>query len=204
MTSAHSRATFKWDDPLLLDAAADRRRAHGARHRACLRAGQAHAAHPRRVPARADRSSRSSARWARSASSARPFRRSTAVRASTTFATGSIAREVERVDSGYRSMMSVQSSLVMYPIYTYGSEAQTAQVPAEACDRRVDRLLRPDRAQSRLRSGRHGDARAQRTGRLQALGRQDVDHQLARSPTCSSSGRRTTRASSAASSSTRA
>jgi len=37
---------------------------------------------------------------------------------------GLIAREVERVDSGYRSMMSVQSSLVMFPIFTYGSEAQ--------------------------------------------------------------------------------
>ncbi len=37
---------------------------------------------------------------------------------------GLIAREVERVDSGYRSMMSVQSSLVIYPIFTYGSEAQ--------------------------------------------------------------------------------
>ena len=37
---------------------------------------------------------------------------------------GLIAREVERVDSGYRSMMSVQSSLVMYPIYAYGSQAQ--------------------------------------------------------------------------------
>ena len=37
---------------------------------------------------------------------------------------GLIAREVERVDSGYRSMMSVQSSLVMYPIYAYGSEVQ--------------------------------------------------------------------------------
>ncbi len=37
---------------------------------------------------------------------------------------GLAAREVERVDSGYRSMMSVQSSLVMYPIYAYGSEAQ--------------------------------------------------------------------------------
>ncbi len=36
---------------------------------------------------------------------------------------GLIAREIERVDSGYRSMMSVQSSLVMYPIYTYGTEA---------------------------------------------------------------------------------
>ena len=37
---------------------------------------------------------------------------------------GLIAREVERVDSGYRSMMSVQSSLVMHPIYAFGSEEQ--------------------------------------------------------------------------------
>ena len=40
---------------------------------------------------------------------------------------GLIAREVERVDSGYRSALSVQSSLVMYPIYAYGSEAQKKQ-----------------------------------------------------------------------------
>jgi len=37
---------------------------------------------------------------------------------------GLVAREVERVDSGYRSMMSVQSSLVMFPIHAYGSDAQ--------------------------------------------------------------------------------
>ncbi len=37
---------------------------------------------------------------------------------------GLVAREIERVDSGYRSMNSVQSSLVMYPIYAYGSEEQ--------------------------------------------------------------------------------
>ena len=37
---------------------------------------------------------------------------------------GLMSREVERVDSGYRSAMSVQSSLVMHPIYAYGSEAQ--------------------------------------------------------------------------------
>jgi glutaryl-CoA dehydrogenase len=37
---------------------------------------------------------------------------------------GLIAREIERVDSGYRSMLSVQSSLVMFPIFSYGSEAQ--------------------------------------------------------------------------------
>ena len=40
---------------------------------------------------------------------------------------GLIAREIERVDSGYRSMMSVQSSLVMYPIDAYGSDAQRAR-----------------------------------------------------------------------------
>ena len=40
---------------------------------------------------------------------------------------GLVAREIERVDSGYRSMMSVQSSLVMYPINAYGSAAQRAK-----------------------------------------------------------------------------
>jgi glutaryl-CoA dehydrogenase len=40
---------------------------------------------------------------------------------------GLIAREVERVDSGYRSMMSVQSSLVMVPIHAFGSEAQKSR-----------------------------------------------------------------------------
>jgi glutaryl-CoA dehydrogenase len=43
---------------------------------------------------------------------------------SSSVAYGLIAREVERVDSGYRSAMSVQSSLVMHPIFAYGSEAQ--------------------------------------------------------------------------------
>ena len=37
---------------------------------------------------------------------------------------GLVAREIERIDSGYRSMMSVQSSLVIYPIYAYGTEEQ--------------------------------------------------------------------------------
>jgi glutaryl-CoA dehydrogenase len=40
---------------------------------------------------------------------------------------GLAAREIERVDSGYRSMMSVQSSLVMYPIHAFGTEAQRAR-----------------------------------------------------------------------------
>ena len=37
---------------------------------------------------------------------------------------GLVAREIERVDSGYRSMLSVQASLVMHPIFTYGTEEQ--------------------------------------------------------------------------------
>ena len=40
---------------------------------------------------------------------------------------GLIAREVERVDSGYHSALSVQSSLVMYPIHEFGSEAQRSK-----------------------------------------------------------------------------
>ena len=66
---------------------------------------------------------------------------------------GLVAREVERVDSGYRSMMSVQSSLVMYPIHAYGSERAEAEIPAEAGVRRMDRLLRPDRAGCRSDPG---------------------------------------------------
>ena len=51
---------------------------------------------------------------------------------------GLIAREVERIDSGYRSMMSVQSSLVMYPIHAYGSEAQRhAYLPGLAAGRLI-------------------------------------------------------------------
>jgi glutaryl-CoA dehydrogenase len=51
---------------------------------------------------------------------------------------GLIAREVERVDSGYRSMMSVQSSLVMYPIHAYGTEAQKREyLPGLAAGRLI-------------------------------------------------------------------
>jgi glutaryl-CoA dehydrogenase len=46
---------------------------------------------------------------------------------------GLVAREIERVDSGYRSMMSVQSSLVIYPIYAYGSEAQREKYLPKLC-----------------------------------------------------------------------
>ena len=74
---------------------------------------------------------------------------------------GLISREIERVDSGYRSAFSVQSSLVMYPIWEFGSEDADAEVSAEAAHRRVRRLLRADRAGCRLRS-RPRCARARR------------------------------------------
>ena len=68
---------------------------------------------------------------------------------------GLVAREVERVDSGYRSMMSVQSSLVMVPINEFGNEATKQKYLPRLATRRMDRLLRPDRAQPRLRPRQH-------------------------------------------------
>lgn len=63
---------------------------------------------------------------------------------------GLLARELERVDSGYRSAMSVQSSLVMHPIYAYGSEEQQQkylprlgeQLPVELGGRRAVPMVR--------------------------------------------------------------
>ena len=116
---------------------------------------------------------------------------------------GLIAREVERVDSGYRSMMSVQSSLVMTPIEAFGSLGAEAEISAQARDRRMDRLLRPDRAQSRLRSRLDGDARQEGRRRLFALRRQDLDFQRADRRRLPGLGQDRGRRSSAASSSKR-
>ncbi|KAJ7386612.1 hypothetical protein OS493_008761 [Desmophyllum pertusum] len=54
---------------------------------------------------------------------------------------GLIARECERVDSSYRSAMSVQSSLVMHPINAFGTEEQKQKVSSKACARQADWLL---------------------------------------------------------------
>ncbi len=103
---------------------------------------------------------------------------------------GLVAREVERVDSGYRSAMSVQSSLVMHPIHAYGSEDQRQKyLPRLASGEWVGcfGLTEPD----------HGSDPASMATRARpvdggyvAEGIQDVDHQQSRSPTSSSSGPR--------------
>ena len=92
---------------------------------------------------------------------------------------GLITREIERVDSGYRSSMSVQSSLVMHPIFAYGSEAQRKKyLPKLASGEWVGcfGLTEPD----------HGSdpgsmvTRAEKApGGYQADRHQDVDHQCA-------------------------
>ena len=91
---------------------------------------------------------------------------------------GLVAREVERVDSGYRSAMSVQSSLVMYPIYAYGTEAQRQRyLPRLATGEIIGcfGLTEPD----------HGSdpggmiTRARKTaGGYVLQGQQDLDHQF--------------------------
>ncbi len=113
---------------------------------------------------------------------------------------GLVAREVERVDSGYRSAMSVQSSLVMHPIYAYGDETQRKKyLPKLATGEWVGcfGLTEPD-----FGSDPGGMAtRARKVdGGCAALAARRCGSPTARSPTCSWSGPRTTPARSAASS----
>ena len=62
---------------------------------------------------------------------------------------GVIMQELERGDSGVRSMASVQGSLVMYPIYRFGSEEQKRKVSTKTGFGRVHRMFWFDRARSR-------------------------------------------------------
>ena len=103
---------------------------------------------------------------------------------------GLIAREVERVDSGYRSAMSVQSSLVMYPIYDFGTEEQRQKyLPKLATGEWVGcfGLTEPDHGSD---PGSMDDARGQ--GRLAAIGcaATRCGSPTRRSPTSLSSGPR--------------
>ena len=113
---------------------------------------------------------------------------------------GLIAREIERIDLGYRSMMSVQSSLVMVPIEAFGSLAQKQKYLPKLAQRRMDRLLRPHRAGPRLRPGSMVTRAKKIPGRLFASPARRRGSPTRRSPTCSSFGRRPKTASSAASS----
>ncbi len=90
---------------------------------------------------------------------------------------GLIAREVERVDSGYRSMMSVQSSLVMVPIHEFGNEATRQKYLPKLASGEIHRLLRPDRAEPRFRPGLDGHPGEEGRRRLSPERQQDVDHQ---------------------------
>src|SRR5258705_4989084 len=65
---------------------------------------------------------------------------------------GLISREIERADSGYRSMMSVQSSLVMYPIFSYGTEAPPRKYLPPLAQGELIGRFRLDRTQHRYRS----------------------------------------------------
>ena len=116
---------------------------------------------------------------------------------------GLIAREVERVDCGYRSAMSVQSSLVMYPIYAYGDEFQQKRyLPKLASGEWVGcfGLTEPDFGSDP--GGMTTRARKVEGGSVSPVPR--CGSPTARSPTCSWSGPRMMRARSVASSSSAA
>ncbi len=107
---------------------------------------------------------------------------------------GLIAREIERVDSGYRSMMSVQSSLVMYPIYAYGTEAQRRKyLPKLASGEWIGcfGLTEPNHGSD---PGIDGDARALASPAATSFPAPRCGFPIRRSPTCSSSGPRPTTA----------
>ena len=72
---------------------------------------------------------------------------------------GLVMQELERGDSGVRSFVSVQSALVMYPIYAFGSDEQKQTWLPAMQKRRKARLLRPDRARLRFQSRRHAHPR---------------------------------------------
>ncbi len=91
---------------------------------------------------------------------------------------GLIAREVERVDSGYRSAMSVQSSLVMYPIHAFGSEAQKDRyLPRLASGEWWAPSASPSRITARTPAACPHAPHAPRTAGGSTD--QDMDHQLA-------------------------
>ena len=103
---------------------AHRRRARDPRYGARLLPGQADAANPDGEPQRGVRPQHHHRARRSLACSGRRCRKSMAAPRTSYVVYGLVAREAERVNSCYRSAMSVQSSLVMHPIYAYGTEEQ--------------------------------------------------------------------------------
>ena len=113
---------FSWEDPFLLTEQLSEEERLIRKQRALLLAKNLCLALLTLLPRK--RSSRIfSAKWARKVCWAQPLPRIWRGRSSYV-SYGLIAREIEAVDSGYRSMMSVQSSLVIHPINTFGSQEQ--------------------------------------------------------------------------------
>ena len=186
---ANSKATFNWSDPLLLDQQLtdDERMVRDA---AAAYAGQAAASCDRGIPQRTYRSGDLS-RDGRAGSSRPTIPEQYGGAGLNYVCYGLIAREIERVDSGYRSMMSVQSSLVMVPINEFGSEAQQKYLPKLATGEWIGCFgLRPNRTMAPTRQ--HDHPRAQRSWRLLARAPR-CGSPTRRSPMFSSSGPRTTR-----------
>ena len=119
---------------------------------------------------------------------------------------GLVAREVERVDSGFRSMMSVQSSLVMYPIHAYGIRASTANTCRGLARGELIGCFGLTEPNAGSDPGGMTTRAEKIDGGYRLTGVEDLDLQRARSPTSSSSGRSRARMTtrSAASSSKRA
>ena len=90
---------------------------------------------------------------------------------------GLVCQELEAVDSGLRSLVSVQGSLAMFAIHRWGSEEQREQWLPGHGRGRADRLLRADRAGLRLQPRRHADHGPPRRVRLDPQRVEDVDHQ---------------------------
>ena len=162
-----AKASFHWDDPLLLDQQLtdDERMVRDAARAYCqdqlaprvLEAFRHETDRPGDLP----RDGR--ARPARH----RPSPSSTAAPGLNYVCYGLVAREVERVDSGYRSMMSVQRSLVMVPINEFGTEAQKQKyLPKLATGEWIGcfGLTEPE---PRLRPRQHDHAREEGGRRLQ-------------------------------------
>ena len=175
---AKAKASFHWDDPLLLDQQLTDDERAGARGGARLRAGPAPAARARGVSQRHDRrrdlSRDGRARPARLDHPRAVRRRRHELRLLRPGRARGRARRLGLPLDDERAVVARHGA--DQRVRHRGAEAE---VPAQAGERRMDRLLRPDRAEPRLRPRQHGHAREEGRRRLLAQRQQDVDHQLA-------------------------